>query len=87
MKQDDDDDLTEFFRKRRHDEVMEGLLEVLNKPPVAQPASQVTMPTIEIPAPVVHVQAAPEPKPVLDWTFTFDRNKDGTIKSIRAKAT
>lgn len=43
------------------------------------------------PAPIVHVAApdvihAPSQR-VLDWTFTFERNSDGTIKSIRAKAT
>ena len=96
MESDDlDNGSEEFFRQRRNDEVMENIaqmLEVLSKPQVAP---KITLPKIEIPAPVVHVQAAapavfPAPvvnKPILDWTFTFDRNKDGTIKSIRAKAT
>jgi hypothetical protein len=41
-------------------------------------------PEFNIPAPVVTVQPAQR---VLDWTFDFSRNPDGTIKSIRARAT
>jgi hypothetical protein len=47
-----------------------------------QPAA--VAPAVNVPAPVVTVQPAPR---VLDWTFTFEHNRDGSIKSIRAKAT
>ena len=62
--------------------LMQKLVEVLAQ--MKQPAPSVAAPTVNIPAPVVTVQ---QPQRVLDWTFTFERNPDGTIKSIRAKAT
>lgn len=58
--------------------VLEKMTELLARP----------APAPEIPAPVVHVQpAAPAAKPILAWAFTFERNADGTIKTIRARAT
>ena len=82
----EDGELIASVRQREQtQELMQNLLTALGKP---QPAPQVHIAAPEIPAPVVHIQpAAPTPKPVLDWTFTFERNKDGSIKSIRAKAT
>lgn len=47
-----------------------------------QPQPQAA-PEINIPAPVVTVQPAAK---VLEWDFTFSHNPDGSIKSIKAKA-
>lgn len=63
--------------------LMQKLMEALSKP---QAMPMITMPKLEVPAPVVHVQAAQPSQQVLDWTFTFERNSDGTIKSITASA-
>jgi hypothetical protein len=62
-----------------HEKLTAALAEMMSKLHVQQPS-----------APVVHVppaQVVVQPQQrVLDWTFTFERNADGTIKSIRAKA-
>lgn len=48
-----------------------------------QPAP-ITLPEVIVQPAAVVVQPTPR---TLDWTFTFEHNKDGSIKSIRAKAT
>ena len=62
------------------DGLTKALSDMMEKLHLQQPVINVP----EAPAPVVTVQ---QPQRVLDWTFTFERNGDGTIKSIRAKAT
>lgn len=64
--------------------LMQTLVDLVSR--ISSPQAQVAAPAapeIHIPAPVVTVQPAQR---VLEWSFTFDRNPDGTIKSIRAKA-
>ena len=61
------------------DGLTKALSDMVEKLYLQQPVINVP----EAPAPVVTVQ---QPQRVLDWTFTFDRNPDGTIKSIKAKA-
>lgn len=83
--------VAEDLRSQQTSKLMEQVLIALSRPQAA-PTVHVAAPTmpsiafpeLNIPAPVVTVQ---QPQRVLDWTFTFERNGDGTIKSIRAKAT
>ena len=83
--------VAESRRQDNTTSLMEKVLEALARPqvaPVVQVAAPV-MPSIafpEISIPPAQVTVQPS-KQVLDWTFTFERNPDGTIKSIRAKAT
>ena len=90
MKKDNLDDdldngptLAEVMQQKQTTDLMQKLMEALSKP---QAVPQITMPTLEVPAPVVHVQAAQPSQQVLAWTFTFERNSDGTIASITARA-
>lgn len=91
MKKDNLDDdldngpsLAEVMQQKQTSDLMQKLMEALSKP---QAVPQITMPTLEVPAPIVHVQAAQPSQQVLAWTFTFERNNDGTIRSIYAEAT
>lgn len=71
------------------DEMLARIAELLAK----QQAPSVVLP--EIPAPVVNVEAPhvtvqPAPVPTVrpvSWTFTFERNESGTIRSITATPT
>lgn len=63
------------------EDILAKVVELLSRPAPVQ----------EQPAPVIHVpptQVVVQPQQrVLDWTFTFERDTTGAIKSIRAKAT
>jgi uncharacterized protein YukJ len=62
-----------------HEKLTAALADMMSKLHVQQPSA----PVVNVPPAQVVVQ--PQQR-VLDWTFTFERNADGTIKSIRAKA-
>lgn len=78
--------LASVDQREKTQELMQRLLTTLAEHRVPQVVPHVA-PAITVQPSKVVVQSAPTPTPVLDWTFTFDRNNDGTIKSIRACAT
>jgi hypothetical protein len=77
--------LAELQREAKRDRVMNGILSALQKPaaqPVVNvPAPNITLPQLSIPAPQVIIQPAAR----CSWVFEFERNRDGSIKSITAK--
>ena len=83
--------MADVSRANALETLLERVLENLSRPPMAPvvnlPAQgEVVVKIPEIIVPAAQVVFQPPPR-VLDWTFDFVRNPDGTIKSIRAKAT
>jgi len=76
--------LAELQRTSKQDRVMSGILAALQKAPAAPvvniPAANITLPELSIPAPQVIIQPAAR----CSWVFEFERNRDGSIKSITA---
>lgn len=70
-------------QQQRDSKMLDLMEKLLTQQPHPQPVVHVAAPNIDVPPAQVIVQPT-VPQPRSSWKFEFERNADGTIKSITA---